>query len=202
MNRKIYLGVLLIAVVFLMSEAEALSCSRCECGNCYSAGSTKWITIYDKKIGGSSYPDGGRYCIGNSVAQNFKDYDVYEKREDEQKCNGPFQGTIPPCACYWGDTGNSNIFTYEKFTGTSTVTQPCPADYSCCLGNDLADCTYSCVAGSCFLSKTATGTCPTGQHCEGGECKDDVPEFPAGVTAVFGTSMLMFFMMRRKYVRK
>jgi rhodanese-related sulfurtransferase len=78
----------------------------------------------------------------------------------------------------------------------------CPADYPCCFDKDLADCTYSCASGNCLMSKTNIRPCPTGQHCEGGECKDDVPEFPAGVTAVFGATLFIFLMMRRKYVRK
>jgi ABC-type Fe3+-siderophore transport system permease subunit len=30
----------------------------------------------------------------------------------------------------------------------------------------------------------------------------EVPEFPAGVTAVFGATVFIFLMMRRNYVRK
>lgn len=31
---------------------------------------------------------------------------------------------------------------------------------------------------------------------------EEVPEFPVGVTVIFGACMLIFFLMRRKYVRK
>ena len=47
------------------------------------------------------------------------------------------------------------------------------------------------------------------QHLEGHycnltthTCEEEVPEFPAGVTAVFGATLFIFLMMRRKYIEK
>jgi hypothetical protein len=46
-----------------------------------------------------------------------------------------------------------------------------------------------------------TDPCPEGTECVDSECQE-VPEFPAGVTAVFGATLFIFLMMRRKYIRK
>jgi hypothetical protein len=108
---------------------------------------------------------------------------------------------IPICACYWQNTGDPQITYYEVFTGTSTTTLPCPGDYWACDGNDRVKWHCSCVGGSFYWEVIETDPCPEGTECVDSECQE-VPEFPAGVTAVFGATLFIFLMMRRKYIRK
>ncbi|RCV64573.1 hypothetical protein C5S53_08245 [Methanophagales archaeon] len=78
----------------------------------------------------------------------------------------------------------------------------CDEDYWDCVDSStvgLYHCT--CVDGSPYWEVIDTYDCLEGEECVDGECQE-VPEFPAGVTAVFGTSMLMFFIMRRKHIEK
>jgi hypothetical protein len=60
-----------------------------------------------------------------------------------------------------------------------------------------------CCDGNCYECCSDTD-CQEGSICnlETHTCEEEVPEFPAGVTAVFGATFFIFLMMRRKYVRK
>ena len=60
-----------------------------------------------------------------------------------------------------------------------------------------------CGNGNCYECCT-DDDCQEGYICnpETHECEEEVPEFPAGVTIVFGATIFIFLMMRRKYVRK
>ena len=79
----------------------------------------------------------------------------------------------------------------------------CGEDYWDCY-DDTTRAKYhcSCVGGSFYWEVVETDPCPEGEVCVDGVCEEEVPEFPAGVTAVFGATVFIFLMMRRKYVRK
>jgi rhodanese-related sulfurtransferase len=111
-------------------------------------------------------------------------------------------------------TGNTREFEdWEcqsgQFIRKVTKSEECPADYWGCVDSNTRGLYHCiCVSGSLYLGTTTTEDCSEGKVCKADEegknavCEEEVPEFPAGITAVFGTSMLMFFMMRKKYVRK
>jgi hypothetical protein len=83
------------------------------------------------------------------------------------------------------------------------LVETCPADYWGCVDSNTRGLYHCiCVSGSLYLGTTTTEDCPEGEVCVDGVCEEEVPEFPAGVTAVFGATFFIFLMMRRKYVRK
>ena len=77
----------------------------------------------------------------------------------------------------------------------------CAADYWGCDGNDRVKWHCSCVEHTFYWEVIETVPCQEGEECVDGECIE-VPEFPASVTAVFGATLFIFLIMRRKYVRK
>ena len=69
-----------------------------------------------------------------------------------------------------------------------------------CYGGTWSSGEKCCDDGNCHECCTDVD-CPDGQECVDYVC-EEVPEFPAGVTAVFGATLFIFLMMRRKYIRK
>lgn len=268
MNRKIYLGVLLIAVIFLMSGFVSAKCPppaspfgcipgalypyegdechydyKCFGNNCYerclkasklvigdithyawSQPFYKAVVSHSKCCPADYYDGWVNYCSGDTVRKHrlFHDFSCsggtctdHTSWVDDQlveTCPADYYD----CWVYYcsGDTVrlhrpfhnfycSGGTCTYDTTWVDDQLVENCnDKDSRCCLGNYPASCDYSCVSGSCFLSKTADGDpCPEGTQCEDGEC-NPVPEFPAGVTAVFGAPVFIYLMMRRKYVRK
>ena len=113
------------------------------------------------------------------------------------------------CDNFEGWYCNGNVREYRNYycSGGNCIyvvsqSEACLPDYWDCYDSDTRGLYHcSCVNGNFYWGTTTTEDCPEGEECVDGECQE-VPEFPAGVTAVFGTSMLMFFMMRRKYIEK
>ena len=75
-----------------------------------------------------------------------------------------------------------------------------PEECRICYGGTWSSGEKCCDDGNCHECCT-DADCPDGQECVDYVC-EEVPEFPAGVTAVFGAALFIFLMMRRKYIRK
>ena len=217
MNRKIYLGVLLIAVIFLMSGFVSAKCPPpaspfgCIPGALYPYEGDE--CHYDYKCFGNNCYErclkASKLVIGD-ITHYAWSQPFYKAVVSHSKCCPAdyYDGWVNYCS---GDTVRKHRLFHDFSCSGGTCTdhtswvddqlvENCnDKDSPCCLGNSVASCDYSCVGGSCFLSGIL---CSEDEECVDGECQEVTPEFPAGVTAVFGATFFIFLMMRRKYVRK
>jgi hypothetical protein len=110
-------------------------------------------------------------------------------------------------ACDPGVTCENGECCGEWEDGCCKVPSGCISGYLYVAGcKDIGGSFYKeqkCCDGNCYECCSDTD-CQEGYICnlETHTCEEEVPEFPAGVTAVFGATLFIFLMMRRKYVRK